>query len=150
MMLTKPQMYIKLTNKIYFIQIYHKSGVMLYSYEFKNKEKGEDSIIWGNILIGLNHILSEFVKKDDQIDVLKTKNADIVVNYNNEYGFAIILKSLNKKNPYIESCMQRLSFDFAQKYENELEEIRDINKLINVVDFKDTKQLIENNFDIYL
>mgnify|MGYP006278746711 CR=1 FL=1 len=150
MVLTKPQMYIKLTNKIYFIQIYHKSGVMLYSYEFKNKEEGEDSIVWGNILIGLNHILSEFVKKDDQIDVLKTKNADIVVNYNNEYGFAIILKSLNKKNPYIESCMQQLSLDFGQKYENELEEIKDINKLINVVDFKDTKKLIEKNFEIYL
>ncbi|TFF97882.1 MAG: hypothetical protein EU541_07595 [Promethearchaeota archaeon] len=150
MILKKPQMYVKLTNEIYFIQIYHKSGVMLYSYNFKRNQKKEESGIWGNILIGLNHILSEFVKKDDQIDVLQTKEADIVVSYNNEYDFAIILKSLNKKNPYIETCINQLMEDFAEKYKNELEEIKDINKLINVVDFKDTKELIEKNFKIYL
>jgi hypothetical protein len=90
------------------------------------------------------------VKKDEQIDVLRTKNADIVINYNKEYDFAVILKSLNKKNPYIESCMTNLMEDFIDKYEEELEEIKDINKIIDVVDFKDTKELIEKNFQIYL
>jgi hypothetical protein len=150
MVIEKPQMYVKLTNQIYFIQIYHKTGVMLYSYEFKRNRTDDETIVWGNILIGLNHILSEFVKKEDQIDVLRTKNADIVVKYNNKYDFAVILKSLNKKNPYIETCMTQLMEDFAEKYEEELEEIKDINKLINVVDFKDTGELIEKNFDIYL
>ncbi len=150
MLWKKPQIYIKLANKIYCIQIYHKSGVMLYSYDFKKDKKNGMALIWGNILIGLNHILSEFVKKDEQIDVFQTKNADIIINYNNELDFAVILKSLNKKNPYMEQCMNHLMDDFAQKYETELEEIKDINKLINVIDFKDTKEIIERNFEIYI
>ncbi len=143
-----PKIYVKLTNKIYYIHIYHKSGVLLYSYDFKINNQQRESMIWGNILIGLNHILSEFINKEDQIDVFQTQNTEIVVDYNNTAGFAVLLIT-NQKNPYMEYCMQQLMIDFEKRYKSELKEIEDINKIINVSEFKDTKQIIEKNFQIF-
>ena len=39
--------------------------------------------------------------------------------------------------------------DFKQKYENELNLIQDLNKIIDISDFKDTKEIIEKNFKAY-
>jgi hypothetical protein len=147
LIIKNPKIYVKLTNRIYYIHIYHKSGVLLYSYNFSSRQ--EESMIWGNILIGLNHILSEFVNKEEQIDVLQTENAEIVVDYNNASGFAVLLIT-NQRNSYIEHCMNRFMKEFEEKYRSELKEIEDINKIINVTDFEDAKYLIEQNFKIYL
>jgi hypothetical protein len=64
MLIKKPEMLFVLPNSIYSINIYHKSGILIYSYKFtKQLESRTESTIWGNILIGLNHILSEFLDK---------------------------------------------------------------------------------------
>jgi hypothetical protein len=145
-----PKMFIALTNKIYFINIYHKTGVLLYSYQFEKSVPQEgDSSIWGNILIGLNHILSEFINKDDQIDVLQTKNAEIVVNYNNDYGFAVLVIT-NQRNSLIEKNMRELTQEFEKRYQKELSELLDINRIINVSDFEDADRIIEENFQLFL
>jgi len=145
-----PKMFISLTNKIYFINIYHKTGVLLFSYQFEKSVPEEgDSAIWGNILIGLNHILSEFINKDDQINVLQTKNAEIIVNYNNEYGFAVLVIT-NQKNSLIEKNMEILTKQFEEKYKKELTEIQDINRIINVSDFKDAEKIIKESFELFL
>ena len=143
-----PKIYVKLTNKIYFIHIYHKSGVLLYSYDFKNNNQPTESTILGNILIGLNHILSEFINKEDQIDVFQTENTEIVVDYNNNSGFAVLLIT-NQRNIFMEYCMAQFMKDFEKRYKSELKEIEDINKMINVSEFKDTKEIIEKNFQIF-
>jgi hypothetical protein len=147
-LLRKPEMFIELTNKIYFINIYHKSGILLYSYKFSKSPDELDSAVWGNILIGINHILSEFVDKRNQIDVLQTKNTDIIVNYD-ELGFAIVLIT-NKKNAILQNLMKDFAENFKDKYYNELLEIQDLNKLINVSEFNETKKLIEDGFQLYL
>ncbi len=148
MLLKKPEMFLELTNKIYYINIYHKSGILLYSYKF-SKSPGElDSAIWGNILIGINHIISEFVDKHDQIDVLQTRNTDIIVNYD-EFGFAVVLIT-NRKNAILQKLMENFAFEFRNKYKDELLEIQDLNRLINVSDFKETGELIEKGFQLYI
>jgi len=148
MLLKKPEMFLELTNKIYYINIYHKSGILLYSYKF-SKSPGElNSAIWGNILIGLNHIISEFVDKHDQIDVLQTRNTDIIVNYD-EFGFAVVLIT-NRKNAILQKLMENFAFEFRNKYKDELLEIQDLNRLINVSDFKETGELIEKGFQLYI
>ena len=96
MLIKKPEIYTELTNKVYFINIYHKSGILLYSYEFGESKAIIDSTTWGNIIIGINHMLSEFVDTKDQIEVLKTDNSDIIVNYD-DLGFAVVLIT-NQKN----------------------------------------------------
>lgn len=150
LLIFKPDTFLILPNKLYSINIYHKSGILLYSYNLKKDMPYiNNSKIWGNIIIGLNHVLYEFVDKTDKIDVIQTKEADIVVNYDNEYGFAVIAMT-SKKNAIIEKLIQQFSQEFKSFYKNELNEIQDLNRLINVSEFKDTKQIIEKNFQIYL
>ena len=148
-LIKKPEMFLVLTNKIYYLNIYHKSGILLYSYKFEKEENLTDSAIWGNILIGINHILSEFIDKKDQIDVMQTKETDIIVNYNNEFGFAVLVIT-NKKNKILEHLMESFMNDFINRYKTELNEIQDLNKIINVSEFEDTEQIIKKNFQIYL
>ncbi len=146
----KPKMFLRFTNKIYFIHIYHKTGILLYSYKFeKSIDINGESTIWGNILIGINHILSEFTNKTDQIDILQTINSDIFVNYSKKYGFAV-LAITNQRNTYIENLVDKLTKDFKERYKNELNELKDINKIINVSEFEDAKKIIEKNFKIYI
>ena len=149
MLIKKPEMFLILTNKIYYLNIYHKSGILLYSYKFEMEETLIDSSIWGNILIGINHILSEFVDKKDQIDVMQTKMTDIIVNYNNELGFAVLVIT-NKKNEILKSLMEKFMIDFESRYETELNMIQDLNKIINVSEFEEVKDIVEKNFNMYL
>jgi hypothetical protein len=148
MIVKRPEMFSELTNKIHYLNIYHKSGILLYSYQFKSENDQVDSPIWGNILIGINHILSEFVDPKDQIDVLQTDNSDIIVNYDN-LGFAVVLIT-NRKNPILKKLMDKFGKEFRERYRSELTEIQDLNKLINVSEFKETKDIVESNFHIYL
>ncbi len=147
-LIKKPELLLELTNKIYYINIYHKSGILLYSYKFDISKNEIDSTIWGNILIGINHILSEFVDPKDQIEVLQTDNSDIIVNYD-QVGFAVVLIT-NRKNAILKKLMETFTVEFKKKYANELNEIQDLNKLINVSEFKETKEIVENTFQIYL
>lgn len=147
--ISKPEIFLVLTNKIYFLNIYHKSGVLLFSYQFKKLSNEMNSATWGNILIGLNHILSEFVDKSDRIDVLQTFNSEIVVNYNERYGFAVLVTT-DKKNTVLEEIMGNFSKEFQDYYQKELADILDLNRIIDVTEFSDTKEIIEKNFQIYL
>ena len=40
--------------------------------------------------------------------------------------------------------------EFEEKYGDELDEIQDLNRIINVSEFTDTKEIIEKNFSIYI
>ena len=148
MLIKNPEMFLELTNKIFYINIYHKSGILLYSYHVNKSQNEIDSAIWGKILIGLNHILSEFVDKQNQIDVLQTRNTDIIVNYD-EFGFAVVIIT-NKKNAILQTLMKKFTLEFRNRYKEELLEIQDLNKLINVSEFTETKELIEKGFQLYL
>lgn len=148
MFVKKPGMLSELTNKIFYVNIYHKSGILLYSYKFSTSNNEIDSTIWGNILIGINHILSEFVDPKDQIEVLQTDTSDIIVNYD-EVGFAVVLMT-NHKNAILKKLMENFAVEFKTKYKNELIEIQDLNKLINVSEFKETKDIVEKTFQMYL
>ncbi len=150
MFVKKPEIFFVLPNRIYSINIYHKSGILIYSYNFENQtEFKTESTIWGNILIGLNHILSEFLDKKDKINVIQTKEADVVVKYEEDSGYALIVIT-NRKNSIVEDLMNNFSNEFKGKYKNELNEILDINRIINVSEFSDLKDLIEKNFQLYL
>jgi hypothetical protein len=144
----KPELFLVLTNKIYYVSIYHKSGILLFSYIFESERDFSDSAIWGNILIGINYILSEFIDKKDKIDVMKTKTSDIIVNYNTNYGFAVLVIT-NQKNEILENLINNFMKEFISRYHKELTEIQDLNKIINISEFKDTKNIIEKNFKLY-
>lgn len=147
-LILKPEMTLNLTNKVYAINIYHKSGILLYTYEFKYEKMRTETEIWGNILIGLNHIVGEFISENNQIDVLQTKNSDIIVNYNNEYGFAVLILT-NHKNLILSNMLIEFARDFKERYKKELTEIQDLNNLIDASEFLDVEKLIKKHFSIY-
>jgi hypothetical protein len=150
MIIKKPELFFVLPNRIYSINIYHKSGILIYSYNFEDRPHFKtESTIWGNILLGLNHILSEFLDKKDKINVIQTKEADVVVRYEEDSGYALIAIT-NRKNSIVEDLMKNFSNEFKAKYKDELNEILDINKIINVSEFSDLKDLIEKIFHLYL
>ena len=149
MLIRKPEMFFILPNKIYSVNIYHKSGIVLYSHSFDNRADYKiESARWGTILIGLNHILSEFIDKTDKIDVIQTKKADLVVRYENDHGYALMVIT-NQKNDIIEDLMSDFSNDFNRKFKSKLVEIQDLNKLINISEFMDVKELVEKHFQLY-
>ena len=149
MLIKKPEMFFILPNRIYSVNIYHKSGIVLYSYNFDNTTDYKiESARWGTILIGLNHILSEFIDKTNKIDVIQTKKSDIVIRYENDYGYALVVIT-NQKNEIIENLMLGFSNDFNSKYKNKLLDIQDLNRLINISEFIDIKELIEKHFHLY-
>jgi hypothetical protein len=80
---------------------------------------------------------------------MQTKMTDIIVNYNNELGFAVLVIT-NKKNEILINLINEFMFDFETRYESELKMIQDLNKIINVSDFEDVKEIVEKNFVIYL
>ncbi|MFX0136911.1 MAG: hypothetical protein ACFFDN_24955 [Candidatus Hodarchaeota archaeon] len=147
--ISRPEIFLVLTNKIYFLNVYHKSGVLLFSYQFKKLTDEISSAKWGSILIGLNHILSEFIDKSDKVDVLQTFNSEIVVNYNESLGFAVLVTT-DKKNVILEEIMKNFTKDFQEYYKKELTEILDLNRMIDVSEFSHTREIIEKNFQIYL
>jgi len=149
MLIKKPEMFFILPNRIYSVNIYHKSGIVLYSYNFDNATDYKiKSARWGTIIIGLNHILNEFIDKTDKIDVIQTKKADIVVRYENDHGYALVVIT-NQKNDIIEDLMLNFSNDFNSKYKNKLLDIQDLNRLINISEFIDVKELVEKHFQLY-
>ncbi|MBA7566163.1 hypothetical protein ES708_07851 [subsurface metagenome] len=56
----------------------------------------------------------------------------------------------NKKNSIIEDLMLNFSIEFTRKYEDELTDLQDINRLINVSEFSGAKEMVEKNFKLYL
>jgi len=150
MLIKKPEVFFVLPNKIFSINIYHKSGILLYSYNFGEEYyQKTDSTIWGNVLIGINHILGEFINVKNKIDVIKTKNSDVVVKYEIEAGYALVVIT-NKKNKIIENLMDPFSEEFKKKYKKELNDIQDLNRIIDVSDFIDTEEIIKHHFQLYL
>jgi len=116
---------------------------------YGGKAKADDSATWGNVLIGLNHILNEFIDKEDKIDVLQTKNTEIVVKYETDYGYAIVLIT-NQKNKILEKLIDDFSIEFKNRYMDELNDIQDLNRIIDLTEFTDTKGIVERNFKLYL
>ncbi len=150
MLIKKPEMSFILPNRIYSVNIYHKSGIVLYSYNFGDATDNKiESARWGTILIGLNHILSEFIDKTDKIDVIQTKKSDIVVRYENDYGYALVVIT-NQKNEIIENLMLGFSNDFNSKYKLKLLDIQDLNRLIDIKKFANINKLVKKHFHLYI
>ena len=81
-------------------------------------------------------------------DFYATNNTDIIVNYD-DFGFAIVLIT-NRKNAILQKLMEKFALEFRNKYKDELLEIQDLNRLINVSEFKEAGELIEKGFQLYI
>lgn len=142
----KPTIFRVFTNKLYDFIVFHKSGILLYSYNFETKQEVEESTLKGNILIGINHILSNFSNLENQVSVIKLSNRDIIFNFNNELGYATLLIAKHK-NSILENAVNEFNLNFAKRY---LDTLTNLKGLIDVSNFRNTSELIREYFKAFL
>jgi hypothetical protein len=97
-------------------------------------------------LIGINHILANLTNQKDKLGIIKMENRDIVLEYDEKYGYAILLIT-NKKNDFIDKSIQR----FMKKFQEiNREELSSLNGLIDTSHFKNAGKLIYEYFSPYI
>jgi hypothetical protein len=148
-MVKVPNIFILLTNKIESITIFHKSGILLYSYNFEAREELNESLLKGSILIGINHILSDFVGKKDKLNLLKMKERYIIFDYDNVHGYAVMLIS-NQINRIIVKAVKQFMQKFTSSNKENLKELTNPKKLIDVSIFHNIKDIIDESFQLFL
>jgi hypothetical protein len=142
----KPNVLVVFTNKIYDFIIFHKSGILLYSFNFEKQSEVDESFLKGSILIGINHILANLSNVENQITLIKMSDRAIVFNYNNQLGYAVLLIAKHK-NKILESAVDNFTNKFAEINKDSLKKL---GGLIDVSIFKNAHDLIEEYFSHYL
>ncbi|MFX0187059.1 MAG: hypothetical protein ACFE8A_04910 [Candidatus Hodarchaeota archaeon] len=145
----RPSLFFDLTNRIYNFIIFHKSGLLLYSYNFETGKESVDSLLKGPILIGISHILSNFADKKEQLHLLKMEELEIIFEYDNKFGYAVLLLT-NRRNSIIEKGVRRFMARFSELNRENLIEISNSSKLIDISKFKNAKEIIVEKFSPYL
>jgi hypothetical protein len=145
----KPYLFIALTNNIYDFIVFHRSGILLFSYNTETGEETEEALLKGGILIGINHILSHFKQKEDALNLIKTRDRDIILEYNNEYGFAVLL-TVNKTNRIIQKSVRHFMENFTKNFKETLQKINNYSQIIDVSVFYNAKDLLFDIFSPYI
>ncbi|NVM37321.1 MAG: hypothetical protein HWN81_17125 [Candidatus Lokiarchaeota archaeon] len=118
----------------------------MYSYNFETGEETDESLLKGSILIGINHILSNFIDKKDQLNLIKMKNRDIILEYDNNHGYALLLTA-NHKNRFIDKAVHSFMKKFTSLNE---EKLKSLNGLIDVSEFRNAKEIIIEHFEPFI
>jgi len=142
----KPALFLVFTNKIYDFIIFHKSGILLYSYNFETDEEVDESLLKGSILIGISHILANFSNVENQLNLIKMSDRGVVFNFDNEIGYALLLIARHDNN-ILENAVKTFMVKFSELYK---EKIMRLNGLIDVSIFKNTSILIKEVFQHYI
>ena len=146
MIMKKPKFFTVFTNKIYDFIIFHKSGILLYSYNFQTREEVDESQLKGSILIGINHILANLSNVENQVTHIKMKDYGVVFSFDTKLGYAALLIAKHK-NAILESAVEKFMLDFSNINRDYLQ---NLDRLIDVSKFKDANKLIIKNFSHYL
>jgi len=145
----KPNVSIDLTNRIHELIIFHKSGILLYSYNFETGKDIEDSVLKGSILIGINHILMNFADKKNQLNTIKMKNRDLILEFDNTHGYAVLLIT-QKKTKFIEKAVNLFMEKFSEFYQDSLIKLNIFRQLIDISVFNNTKEILNKYFNPYI
>ncbi|MHA1149337.1 MAG: hypothetical protein ACTSR8_13965 [Promethearchaeota archaeon] len=145
----KASLFVILTNRIYRIIIFHQSGILLFSYNFEENREEDESILKGSILIGINHILANIVDKKDQINLIKMKDRDIILDFNSEYGFAVLLTT-NQKTPSINTAFSKFMEEFTHQNREYFSKLNGKITLIDSSQFKNARELIFEYFEPFI
>ena len=142
----KPNLFAVFTNKIYDLIIFHKSGILLYSFNFQTREEVDESLLKGSILIGISHILANLTNVEAQITHIKMKDRAVVFNFNTQLGYAALLIAKHR-NRILDSAVDKFMQDFSKINK---ENLQNLNRLIDVSKFKNANKLVIKNFSHYL
>lgn len=144
-----PDLFFAITNNIYDFIILHRSGILLYSYNFQTNKEIDETSLKGSILIGINHIFMNLNKRISKLDTIKMKEMDILIEYNTKNGFAILLITDNK-DTIIQNALENFENKFSEKFSALLEDLNSMNTLIDTSQFYETRELISSFFKPYI
>jgi hypothetical protein len=142
----KPSLFLVFTNKLYDFIIFHRSGILLYSYNFQTDKAVDDSLLKGSILIGINHILANFSNIESQLSLIKLSDRGVVFNFNNDLGYAILVIAKHK-NKILETAVNEFMKRFSEVNRINLKNLKG---LIDVSVFKETNEIIKDVFKHYI
>lgn len=142
----RPNFLVVFTNKIYDFIIFHRSGILLYSYNFQTDKEVDDSLLKGSILIGVSHILNNFSNVKNQLELIKLKDKGVIFQFDNELGYATLLIAKHK-NTLLEKSVSNFNHEFSRKFKDYLE---NLHGLIDISKFSDTRTLINEFFIQYI
>jgi len=138
----KPNLLAVFTNKIYDFIVFHKSGILLYSYNFQTREEVDEGLLKGSILIGISHILANLSNVEAQVTHIKMKERAVVFNFNTQLGYATLLIAKHRNN-ILEKSIDNFMNEFSSINE---ENLQNLTGLIDVSTFKNAKGLINQYF----
>ena len=141
--------FLSLFNIAYEFVVFHKSGILLFNYDFTKAKIIHTPTIKGAVLIGINHILSEFTSAKDRIQSIKLKDREIILEYNREFGFASLLIVKHRTNVF-KSAISSFSEKFTEKYKNELESYMNLNTAIDTSAFENAVEFVREIFSFVL
>ena len=137
-----PNLFAVFTNKIYDLIIFHKSGILLYSFNFQTREEVDESLLKGSILIGISHILANLSNVEAQVTHIKMKDRAVVFNFNTQLGYAALLIAKHR-NKILEKSIDNFMNEFSTINKDSL---KNLTGLIDVSMFKNAKGLINQYF----
>ena len=138
----KPNLIAVFTNKIYDFIVFHKSGILLYSYNFQTREEVDESLLKGSILIGISHILANLSNVESQVTHIKLKERAVVFNFNTQLGYATLLIAKHR-NKILENSIDNFMNEFSTINKDILQ---NLTGLIDASTFKNAKGLINQYF----
>lgn len=142
----KPNLFAVFTNKIYDFIVFHKSGILLYSYNFQTREEVDESLLKGSILIGISHILANLSNLEAQVTHIKMEERAVVFNFNNQLGYAALLITKHR-NKILAKSIENFMNEFSTINK---ESLKNLSGLIDVSKFRNAKELINKNFRHFL
>jgi len=142
----KPNLLAVFTNKIYDFIVFHKSGVLLYSYNFQTREEVDDNLMKGSILIGISHILANLSNLEAQVTHIKMEERAVVFNFNTQLGYATLLIAKHR-NKILENSIENFMDDFSIINKDSL---KNLSGLIDTSQFRNAKELIKQYFRHFL
>jgi hypothetical protein len=138
----KPNLLSVFTNKIYDFIVFHKSGILLYSYNFQTREEVDEGLLKGSILIGISHILANLSNVESQVTHIKMEKRAVIFNFNTQLGYATLLIAKHRNN-ILEKSIDNFMNEFSIINE---ENLQNLTGLIDVSTFKNAKGLINQYF----
>ena len=126
--------------------VFHKSGILLFSYDFQKNEEVDESLLKGTILIGINHILANFSSLENKLNVIKMKDRDILLEYNIDLGYAVLLLT-EQKNEHVRRSLKRF---ISALNAAESDKLNKLEGLIDLSQFKGIKKVFKRVFQPYL
>ena len=106
----------------------------------------DESLLKGTILIGINHILANFSSLENKLNVIKMKDRDILLEYNIDLGYAVLLLT-EQKNEHVRRSLKRF---ISALNAAESDKLNKLEGLIDLSQFKGIKKVFKRVFQPYL